>query len=648
MSDTVFHLQKRAKNVKGTPAYQPYSKVRIIVGEDDDGNQLIYEAGNDSARVLEITNPYGTQALANSILQRLSGFQYAPYVADSAILNPAAELGDGVSVGDVYSFIASSETIFDPIMSATISAVEDGEIDHEYPYETQESKEIARKLNGISTTFNIKLGEISTEIEDMDRGYSTRITQLSNSITAEVNARTNADSQMSSRITQNANSITAEVNARTTADGQLSSRITQNANSITSEINARTNADSQLSSRITQNANSITSEVTRATTAEGNLNSRITQTANSIQAQVNGIYAPDWNSRTVYKKNDVVKIVDGTTATYYKAKVQNTNVRPPNTQNWEVVSNPTVQSIANIGLDGVTLGYKASDLENSATITLNRNGVEIQSQVITMTNVTADSISANNITSGTMQAGSIAVDGKFTVKRTENNQTINCGWLGGGVAKIPDYYNRYADAVALGSASEVAYIAVTDGVIQDNVKSGSAMLRNRDAVVYCNASFFQNQSAGGTFTDVHPYCMMETLDGDHFLGSTYHDIRCSEQFNIVSDRRKKKDVDYNMSRYDSLFRSLKPCSYRLKTDADTQEHIGFIAQDVDEILRENGLDNSAFVGRLYDLEGYSNDDPLLALRYGEFTALNTHMIQKLMGRVDELEKKMRGSHGKSN
>lgn len=395
MSDTVFHLQKRAKNIKGTPSYKPYSKVRIIVGEDENGNQLVYEAGNDSARVLEITNPYGTQALANSILQRLSGYQYTPFTADGALINPAAELGDGVSVGDVYSFVASAETTLSPIMSATISAVEDGELNHEYPYETRESKEIARKFNGISTTFNVKLGEISTTIEDMDRGYSSRITQLSNSITTEVTERKNADSQMSSRITQNANSITSEVTARTNADNNLSSRITQNANSITSEVTARTNADNNLSSRITQNANSITSEVTRATTAEDNLSSRITQTANSIQAQVNGVYAPDYNANKVYMENDVVKIMDGTTATYYRAKESNFyGISPPNLSYWEKISSPSVQSIAELGLDGITLGYRASTNENSAIITLNHNGIEMSAKTITMTNVVADSISA--------------------------------------------------------------------------------------------------------------------------------------------------------------------------------------------------------------------------------------------------------------
>lgn len=398
MSDTVLHLANKAKNIKSTPAYQPYSKVVIIVGNDENGNQLVYQAGNDSARTLEITNPYGTQQMANDILARLSGYQYQPFQADGALLNPAAELGDGITFADgTYSFISSTETTLSPIMSANVAAYEDGELNHEYPYETRENKEIARKINGIRTDFIVELGRVESTIEDMDAGYSSRFTQLSNSITAEVTARTNADSQMSSRITQNANSITSEVNARTSADNSLSSRITQNANSITSEVNARTSADNNLSSRITQNANSITSEVTRATTAEGDLNSRITQTANQITAQVNGIYAPEWRTSVRYYPNDVVKVTDGANVYYYKCTTQNvsSNSNKPPSSYWASISAPNVSSIVDIGLDGITLGYQSSNLENSATITLNRNGIQMDAQTITMTNVVANTIAAS-------------------------------------------------------------------------------------------------------------------------------------------------------------------------------------------------------------------------------------------------------------
>ena len=169
MSVDRIYLQRSARNIEESPSYVPYSKVRIIVGEEEDGTQLVYEAGDDSFRTLEITNPYGTQAIADSILSKIQGFSYKPYTADGAILNPAAELGDAVNVGDVYSFIASMDTTFSPIMSATISAPEDSNIDHEYPYESSESKEIARKINGAKASFIVEIGRIEASLEDYQR-----------------------------------------------------------------------------------------------------------------------------------------------------------------------------------------------------------------------------------------------------------------------------------------------------------------------------------------------------------------------------------------------------------------------------------------------------------------------------------------------
>lgn len=169
MSVDRIYLQRSARNIEESPSYVPYSKVRIIVGEEEDGTQLVYEAGDDTFRTLEITNPYGTQAIANSILAKIQGYSYKPFKVDGAILNPVAEIGDAVNVGDVYSFLSSIDTTFSPIMSADISAPEDSNIDHEYPYESSENKEIARKINGAKASFIVELGRIEASLEDYQR-----------------------------------------------------------------------------------------------------------------------------------------------------------------------------------------------------------------------------------------------------------------------------------------------------------------------------------------------------------------------------------------------------------------------------------------------------------------------------------------------
>ena len=185
MSD-VIHLNRSAMDIKGSPEYQPISGVRVIVGKNSAGDDVEYVAGDDSSRMLEVNIPWGTQAIANNILSEVEGFKFKPYTARSAMLDPAAELGDVVYVGDIYSTLNNVETTFSPIMSATISANDDGVIDHEYPYEPTTDRKIDRKIADAETSFIVEMGKVETRISET---YETKTdaantkTELSNTIT---------------------------------------------------------------------------------------------------------------------------------------------------------------------------------------------------------------------------------------------------------------------------------------------------------------------------------------------------------------------------------------------------------------------------------------------------------------------------------
>lgn len=296
MSDTVFHIGQSAKNIMSTPAYQPYSMVRIIVGEDDDGTQLVYEAGNDSARVMELTNPNGTQAMAEDILARLSGYQYAPYEVDGAIINPAAELGDGVATGDIYSFLSSMETTLSPIMSSNIAAYDDGEMEHEYPYESQQAQEVARKINGLRTSFTAELGRIEsdiaetyetkTEAGDMKVSLESKITQTKNSILQTVSETYETISNAGSEYSD------------------LRSEIEQTATGITQTVSQTYETKTAATNKLNQ-AKGYTD--TQTNTLSTNLQSQIRQTANSIKSTVA-------SNETKY---DLSALPSGVTIDYY-------------------------------------------------------------------------------------------------------------------------------------------------------------------------------------------------------------------------------------------------------------------------------------------------------------------------------------------
>lgn len=291
MSVDRIYLQRSARNIEESPSYVPYSKVRIIVGEEEDGTQLVYEAGDDSFRTLEITNPYGTQAIANAILNKVQGYSYKPYVAAGAILNPAAEVGDAVNVGDVYSFIASIDTTFSPIMSATISAPEDSNIDHEYPYVTKENKEVARRINGVRTSFIAELGRITTEIAatyETQNDSELKYQQLSSSITQTASGILRTVSATYETQTASAAKLNEAKGYTDSTKRTLETTISQTANGITQSVSetyeTKTAANAQysaLSSTIQQTATSITQTVSQTYATKTAL-SQVEQTANQI------------------------------------------------------------------------------------------------------------------------------------------------------------------------------------------------------------------------------------------------------------------------------------------------------------------------------------------------------------------------------
>lgn len=211
------NIAKRAYDVEISQQFDGYSAVRIYVGTDDEGNAVVYEAGDTTGRTLEIKNDFGTQQMAEDILADIQGYQYQPLVANSALLDPAAEMGDGVTVNGVYSGVFVRATTFGRLMSSDISAPTEEELTHEYA---------------------------ATDSASTDRKFSRFVRSTR------------------SAISLNATEISEEVTRATTAEENLSSRITINAESITSEVQRATDAESNLSSRITQNASDISANVT--------------------------------------------------------------------------------------------------------------------------------------------------------------------------------------------------------------------------------------------------------------------------------------------------------------------------------------------------------------------------------------------------
>ena len=159
MSDSINILQ-RAENVEIAPLFNTYSKVILNI---DDETQA--SSGSGSGRTLELDNPlFGSQAVAAKMLQRLRGYQYQPYSAQGALVDPAAEMGDAISVHDVYGGIYTRERNFSRLMITDVSAPNDEEINHEYKYETPTERKLKREMEDVRATFAIQSDRIEARV----------------------------------------------------------------------------------------------------------------------------------------------------------------------------------------------------------------------------------------------------------------------------------------------------------------------------------------------------------------------------------------------------------------------------------------------------------------------------------------------------
>ena len=110
----------------------------------------------------------------------------------------------------------------------------------------------------------------------------------------------------------------------------------------------------------------------------------------------------------------------------------------------------------------------------------------------------------------------------------------------------------------------------------------------------------------------------------------------------TSDRSQKKDIAEIDQRYIELFDRLLPVSFMFNDPESDRTHIGFISQDVEAAMKEVGLTDLDFAGFCRDVktewdEEAQEDKPVLdengnsvyiySLRYTEFVALNSRMIQ---------------------
>lgn len=173
--------------------YKPISRVTLLV---DDENSLT--AGDDTGMEVIASCPHATQPMVNALLQTMKGYQYQAYEAGAANIDPAAELGDGVTVGGIYSPL--SKLSDDGRGYAGISSPGEAEMEDEYPAEGYITQEFNRKIAETRSTITKTSEEINLKVEGID-GRVSDITQTVDGISLSVTSASSPDGQTTATIT---------------------------------------------------------------------------------------------------------------------------------------------------------------------------------------------------------------------------------------------------------------------------------------------------------------------------------------------------------------------------------------------------------------------------------------------------------------
>lgn len=156
----------------------------VILWVDDEN---CYEAGDETGTVIEQDCPYASQEMANSLFATLQGYSYQGLEANGAKLSPIAELGDGITVGGLYTQLAYQNIRFSTGEVMDVAAPGSDETLHEYKTEGQTTKQFTHQIAETRSLISKTSEEILLQVENELEGLSSSFSVQLDNITGRVN-----------------------------------------------------------------------------------------------------------------------------------------------------------------------------------------------------------------------------------------------------------------------------------------------------------------------------------------------------------------------------------------------------------------------------------------------------------------------------
>ena len=227
---------------------------------------------------------------------------------------------------------------------------------------------------------------------------------------------------------------------------------------------------------------------------------------------------------------------------------------------------------------------------------------------------------ASSSTLGGVKTGSNITNSSGTISVSSSNVTNALG---------------YTPMANLVRRNGVGYISGTSNGLEIGVDNNFDSSNTKDqAWIYLDAATSASQSKTAEIEmhgEVYPDRDVTWSLG--YSGYRWDNIYGADIYGRIhdsSDARLKEDINYDLSDYVRLFDSLRPCTFKFKNDKRDEVHTGFIAQDLNSILDDAGIEKSAVVMK-------NPDDGMFYVTYTEFIGILIAKVQDLQRQVDELK-----------
>ena len=240
------------------------------------------------------------------------------------------------------------------------------------------------------------------------------------------------------------------------------------------------------------------------------------------------------------------------------------------------------------------------------------------------------------------------LDGKWVTTLDESNYKTYCTPANIGAAASSHTH----DDLPLSGGTMTGNLKITDGLSIG--WAGGAYLQSRGGQELFIAA--SNEADYRLFFGVESgsWTLCPRVNGNLLLGlpgKKWGQIYSTVSAISTSDRNQKKDIHSLSEKYTALFTLLQPVSYRFIDGTSGRTHIGFISQDVEEAMEQVGLTDLEFAGFCKDimtdkdtgesvLDENGNPVYIYSLRYEEFIALNTAVIQNQQQQISLLKESL--------